>query len=96
MKKQQLYNRIIISFEGADWGTKLAPFINDKIKALPKTDRKWLFATKSWSVDAIHNNAIDSWVKDYWDNYKHVDKPMPKNRVNGNDYDINEFLEQFN
>ena len=91
-----LLDRIIISFNGVDWRTKLAPFISDKIKQLPRTDRKWLFTTKSWSIDAIHSDAIDSWIKEYWDNYKPKSKAAKKNEVDASEFNVDNWLEQFN
>ena len=89
--------RIHIKFEGKDWGVGVARYVNDHIKALPRLDRQWLFEPKIWSLDASFKLQINQWVLEFWDQRNAIKalEPFPANQVNVKDYDVQEFLSQF-
>ncbi|MCL6099802.1 MAG: hypothetical protein M1391_14645 [Bacteroidetes bacterium] len=86
---------IIVSFEGKDYGTGLAKFVNTKIKAMDKDERSWSFLYKGWTMEIKHLAAVKSYVNEFWIEWKKKKKADPR-EVRIDDYDIEtNFLNQF-
>lgn len=97
MKVVNLFGRLIITFEGKDWGTGLAQYINGKIKEMPKADRKFMFQTKAWSLPLTHEHAIKTWQDMFWRDYRA--KKFARDTIKGNmviaNNEADDFLKQF-